>query len=115
MTPDSSWIRGNRPRVKFSYQTVDPITGAKTLADPPRLVFRFTDDLNNETVYTLGTDAQLVHDAVGHFHVDVPLDSQLAKGKWFCRWEAKDGTGIVLAAAECVLETTSRYTNIRVI
>jgi hypothetical protein len=101
---NSSWIRGNKPRVEASFKAVDG-----TGVDPVNLLFKWKDVEGSETIYTYGTDAELVKDASGEYHVDVPIDTTWTKGKIYCRYEARDVDGVVLAALETVIEVKSNY------
>jgi hypothetical protein len=53
------------------------------------------------TVYVYGTDAALVKDATGVFHLDV---SAATAGQWYYRWE---GTGAVEQADEGAFVVTA--------
>ena len=67
---------------------------ANTPADPGTIVFKVKDPSGNITTYTYGSDAQLVKDSTGNYHVDVTIDEE---GTWFYRFT---GTGTVVAAGE---------------
>ena len=62
--------------------------------DPTGVVFRLKRPDGTTTVYTYGTDAQLVRDAVGVYRVDVSADQP---NMYYYRFE---GTGANQAAAE---------------
>ena len=97
-----TYIRGENIRV--SVEVYDP---AGTLVDPTGLTFRWRVASTNPgviTTYTLGTDAELVQDSVGQYHVDIsttsvrgnaPRDHPEARVAY--RWE---GTGINAFAKE---------------
>lgn len=62
--------------------------------DPTGVTARIKPPSGSTLVYVHGTDAELVKDEVGEYHVDV--DANLA-GTWYVRFE---GTGTYQAAAE---------------
>jgi hypothetical protein len=104
--PSSMPVKGTRPRIRIRFRDTD-----NAGVDPTTLYFKFQDTEFNETVYTYGIGAQIVRDALGDYHCDLPvtLPDRFDKGKYFCRWEALDASGIALAAAEVVLEVNTRY------
>jgi hypothetical protein len=69
--------------------------GAAT--DPTTITFKLQKPDATLTTYVYPTDAQLVKDSVGVYHVDVPL---AAAGVWYYRFE---GTGAVAATEDGVL------------
>lgn len=79
------YIVGQRPR--FDFQIRDD----HVLTDPTTLTFKFEKPDGVETTYIYGTDAELVRDSVGKFHVELTLDQA---GTWIWRQES---TGIVTA------------------
>jgi hypothetical protein len=104
--PNVTPLKGSRPRVTVHFRDTSNVG-----IDPSALNFLFTDSEGNETVYVYGTDAEIVRDAAGDYHVDVPvtLPNRFNHGKYFCRYEAFDVSGLPLAAAEVVLEVSTRY------
>lgn len=64
------------------------------LADPTTLTVKYQDPSGNETTLVYLTDAALVRDSLGKFHVILTVDEA---GRWF--HQAK-GTGAVIAAGE---------------
>lgn len=58
---------------------------AGAAADPSALTFAYTPPSGATVTLTYGTDAALVKDSTGNYHVDLDLD---AAGKWFWRWAA---------------------------
>lgn len=52
-------------------------------ADPTALSFAFKDPSGSVTTYVFPTDAQLVKDSVGIYHVDVDV---VEPGDWHYRW-----------------------------
>lgn len=62
--------------------------------DPTTVTFKSKDPSGNVTTYVYGTDAELVKDSVGNYHVDVDGDEA---GSWWFRFES---TGTGQAAAE---------------
>jgi len=56
--------------------------------DPAMVTFNFiAPESGTETVYTFGTDAEVVQDSTGQYHVDFVVNEP---GRWWYRWE---GTG----------------------
>lgn len=64
------------------------------LADPGALVVRYRDPEGNTTTKTYGSDAEVVRDGVGLYHIDVHTDDN---GEWAVRWS---GTGEAAGAKE---------------
>ena len=70
-------------------------------ADPTTVQLRLLHPDGVEvTTLVYGTDAAVIHDDTGSYHVDYLLDTI---GYWHWRWE---GTGLVQAAVEGYLVTT---------
>ena len=59
------------------------------LIDPTAVSFKIKDPNGNITTYVFGTDAELVRDSLGKYHVDV---SPGIDGTWQYRYEST-GTG----------------------
>ena len=75
---------------------------AGTAIDPTAVLFKVKDPSGNITTYTYLTDAELVKDSTGNYHVDVDADEV---GTWYYRYYS---TGTGQAAGEGtfdVLET----------
>ena len=70
---------------------------AGTATDPTTITFKLQSPAAVVTSYVYPTDAQLVRDSAGVYHVDVPL---AAAGVWYYRFE---GTGAVAATEDGVL------------
>ncbi len=68
---------------------------AGTAADPTTVVARVKDPAGTIITYTYGTDAALVKDGVGEYHVDVAVGAQV--GRWYYRFK---GTGTVAVSEE---------------
>jgi hypothetical protein len=79
------YIVGQRPRFDFQ------IRDAGVLVDPTTLNFAFEKPDATVTTYVYGTDAELVKDATGKYHVELTLDQS---GWWSWRQES---TGVVTA------------------
>jgi hypothetical protein len=62
---------------------------AGTAVDPTEVYFEYKDPDGIETLLTYGTDAALVRDSAGNYHVDVDADTE---GGWYYRWYST-GTG----------------------
>jgi hypothetical protein len=67
---------------------------AAALADPTTVTFKFETPAGAETTYVYLTDAQLVRDSLGLFHVNLTAS---AHGIWKWRWQS---TGDPTAAIE---------------
>ena len=67
---------------------------AGTATDPTAVTFKIRSPAGTTTTYVYGTDAELVRDSAGNFHVDFAMT---AAGDWAHRWE---GTGAVVTAEE---------------
>lgn len=61
---------------------VDDLLGAP--GDPGSLVLKVRSPYGVITVYTFGVDAEVVRDALGNYHADLPLPDA---GQWKYRWE----------------------------
>lgn len=63
---------------------------AGTLTDPTTLEFKIKSPDDAPVVtYIYGTDAELVRDAAGKFHVDYDVD---VSGTWYYRYKATNGS-----------------------
>ena len=62
---------------------------AGAAVDPAVVKFKFRTPAGTITTYTYGTDAALVKDSTGNYHVDV---NATGEGMWFYRFEST-GTG----------------------
>lgn len=69
--------------------TVDDV-----LTDPSTIVFQLKDPDDIITTFTYGTDAEVVRDSLGVYHMDVTVTKPLT---WYYRIV---GTGAVIAAVE---------------
>jgi len=64
------------------------------LTDPSALTVKYRDPGGNVTTKVFGTDAEVVNDDVGIYHIDIHTDE---KGEWAVRWV---GTGEASGATE---------------
>lgn len=85
----NSYDKGDMVRVTGAFTT-----SAGTATDPGVVRFKFRTPAGVTTTYTYLTDAQLVKDSVGNYHVDLNASES---DKWPYRWEA---TGTGQSAAE---------------
>ena len=67
--------------------------------DPATVTFKWITGDGTESSYVYGTDAELVKDDTGEYHVDLTLDESGVI--WYHRFE---GTGTNVAAAESFFE-----------
>jgi hypothetical protein len=66
-----------------------------TAQDPASVAFRFkAPSATTATAYVYGTDAEVVKDSTGVYHVDLDITEA---GTWYTRWSA---TGVGQAAGE---------------
>lgn len=80
-----------------------PFTNAAgTAIDPTAVLFEVKDPAGTLTTYTYGTDAELVRDSAGNYHVDV--DANLP-GTWYYRFYST-GTGQAADEASFIVETS---------
>lgn len=75
----SDWLIGQAARI-----SVDVKDFGGTLADPGALRLKVKPPTSELQTFVYGTDAALVKDAVGKYHVDLTLN---ASGAWAYRWE----------------------------
>jgi hypothetical protein len=74
--------------------TFKDATNNDTLVDPSTIQFKFKTPAGATTTYTYGTDAQLVKDSTGQYHVDLNAN---AAGTWSYQFSS---TGTYQAAQE---------------
>jgi hypothetical protein len=67
---------------------------AGTATDPTTIICRVRTPTGTTTTYLYLTDAALVKDSTGNYHVDI---NATESGVWWVRWE---GTGTVVQAEE---------------
>lgn len=79
-----------------SYDVGDKIRGsasytnaAGSATDPTAITFRFRHEDGAATIYTYGTDAELVKNSTGNYHADFSVGTA---GFWYYRFAAT-GTG----------------------
>jgi hypothetical protein len=89
MTTLNRYDIGDLVRVSAAFSDV-----AGAAIDPTNVAFKFKDPAGAVTAYVYATDAALVRDSAGNYHVDVSVDSS---GRWHYRWES---TGAGQAAEE---------------
>jgi hypothetical protein len=86
---------GDKPEVSVIFTT-----RAGVAADPTGVTCTIETPLGTETTYTYGTDAAVVKDSTGHYHLDVnatDLTSPDGDRIWNYRWR---GTGAIVASEE---------------
>ena len=77
--------------------------------DPTTVKYKFKTAAGSTAIYIYGTDAEVVKDSTGNYHVDLPITAagsdQVNKQRtWHTRWE---GTGTIVAAAEGTITVRS--------
>lgn len=83
---------GESPRVSKDFEV-----------DPTTVTFKFKPPTGTVTTYIYGTDAQIVRDSYGKYHVDMDLT---VAGIVYWRWES---TGPPIASEGAVLVKTSQF------
>ena len=78
-------------------------TVSSTNTDPTTVKAKVKDPSGTVTTYTYGTDAALVKDATGQYHLDVDTDEN---GEWHFRFE---GTGACTAVEESSFYVHSNF------
>jgi len=62
---------------------------AGTATDPGAVFLKVKDPSGNTTIYTYGTDAELLKDSTGNYHIDVDANQS---GRWQYRfWSSGSG------------------------
>jgi len=61
---------------------------AGSVVDPSALTFRYKRPSGSVTIYTYGTDAELVRDSTGVYYVDITTTE---KGTWSYRFASTSG------------------------
>lgn len=89
MARPNSYDVGDRVRIYSNFATP-----ARVDTDPGTIVCKYVDPSGNVTTKTYGSDAEVVKDSTGRFHLDIDVDEA---GTWTYRW---NGTGAVVAAGE---------------
>lgn len=59
---------GDRPRLLTQFSDVEGV-----IADPTTVTLRVRPQGGAEVVYVYGTDAELIKDSVGNYHLDYPV------------------------------------------
>jgi len=81
-------------------------TAAGTAVDPSKLHFYYKDPSGGPAVgvkghlatpYVYGTDAEIVKDSTGHYHIDLPAT---IAGDWRYRWKALSAGDVARGADE---------------
>jgi hypothetical protein len=77
---------------------------AGAAVDPGAMTFKYKDDFEDTaTTLTMGVDAALVKDSVGHYHVD------LTTTKAGAIWYRVDATAANVVAAQSYLDVGASY------
>lgn len=70
------------------------LNASSVATDPTTITVKVEDPSQNESTYVYGTDADVVKDSTGNYHLDVTPDET---GTWVVRWI---GTGTVAQVDE---------------
>lgn len=89
---------GDAVRCSVEFRNLDG-----TLADPSTVVAKYRNGTGAVTTKTYGSDAEVVRDATGLYHIDISPD---AAGTWYYRFA---GTGTVIAAVERSFRVTTNF------
>jgi ribosomal protein L21E len=89
---------GDAVRVTVTFRDLN---GA--VADPTTVVAKYRRETDAVTTKTYGTDAEVVRDSLGVYHIDI---TPSAAGTWHARFA---GTGAVIAAAELSFLARSNF------
>lgn len=84
------------PRVTAQF-----LNPAGTAFDPSSVRFKFKNPSGTETAYVYGTDAELVKDSTGNYHVDIDADKP---GRWVWKFFST-GSGQAAAAGSFMVES----------
>lgn len=84
-----AFVRGQQLRVQIAIKN-----GVGALVDPTGLLITVRDPAGGLTNKIYGTDAEVVKDGTGLYHIDVDGN---AEGDWHVRWE---GSGVNKGAGE---------------
>jgi hypothetical protein len=87
--------RGNGVNVVQRFWTIDPVTGAPTLADPTTVVFTVLDPAGVETEYAWNASPQVQQLATGVFLLTLPMPLPQGTFTWECV-----GAGAVAATGD---------------
>lgn len=91
------FLEGNKVRVAEVF--TNTVTGGPV--DPAVVLFKYEDPAGNLTTLTYLTDAALIRDSTGNYHVDIDCDED---GAWYWEWR---GTGANQAADEGYFTVTA--------
>lgn len=80
---------GDARRLQATFKNASAI-----VTDPSTVTFRMKDGGGTVTTLVFGTDAEVVKESTGVYHVDYTI---IVSGKHFYRWE---GTGALVSASE---------------
>ena len=75
----SDWIIGAGARIRLDAATAEGLP-----IDPDVVRVKVMTPAGTVTTYTYGNGPDVVRDALGQYHLDVPLDKS---GRWHWRWE----------------------------
>lgn len=92
----NQYDKGDRVRISTAFTDSDG-----TAFDPNTVTAKYLDPSSNTTTYVYGTDAELVKDSTGNYHVDIYVDEI---GRWHYRFEGTDSSGNEQGADENYFE-----------
>jgi uncharacterized protein YfaS (alpha-2-macroglobulin family) len=98
MSTINEYDKGDSVRCRATFKN-----SSAALIDPTVVRFKYKDPSGNVATLVYGTDASLVKDSDGHYHVDVDADQS---GTWFYRFES---TGTGQAADEGTFEVSESH------
>lgn len=91
------YVTGQKVRCSVAFT----VSGVAT--DPTTVTCKIKDPSGNVSTYVYGTDAELVKDSTGNYHVDVITDEDK---QWHFRFE---GTGTCVAVEESSFRARSVF------
>ncbi len=93
MSVRQEYIYGQVVHLSMTFE----IEATSTLTDPTTLTVKVRPPSHTVSTYVYGTDAEIVRDSAGTFHIDIPTAVTLGEGPWQVRVES---TGTAAGADE---------------
>lgn len=101
LTPGRNYI-GTTVRIAVNFQD-----DTQTDIDPSTVTFKAYSPSGVTTTYVYATNAQLVRDSTGDYHVDFEPDES---GRWFYRWTSTGSGTSVAIEGNFVVHTSADST-----
>lgn len=87
----NNYMVGQAVRLSVAFKNASNVA-----TDPTAVTVRYRNPAGTTTSKVYGTDAEVIKDSTGNYHIDVSIASG-QHGEWWHRWE---GTGAITAADE---------------